>query len=116
MISDFLEIFSNLSNLPDKQSGRETSRKNFLIFICCIFSTVCFVFIIPELKDIIGKEKAAFILISIILLSLCFSVAGYKLMKNLKIIGQQTFSAFLFSILTIFLICMLLMCSTYNRY
>ena len=116
MITEILDILSNLSNLPKKEYKTNNSENNILIFICYFTSAICFIFIIPEFKEIRLNENSILIISLIIVASFFLALIGAKFIRKLNLFDQQTFSKFLTLLISIFLFFIFSMCFIFNKF
>ena len=116
MISEILDILANLSNLPKKENKPANSEKNIWIFICYFASAICFIFIIPEFKEIRLNEKSSLIISLIVVASFCLALIVVKLIRKLNLLNQQTFSKFITLLISIFLFFVFSMCLIFNKF
>lgn len=116
MISEILDILTNLSNLPSKENKSVNSGKNIRLFICYFISAICLIFLIPEFKEIRSNENSYLIISLIIVASLLLALIGVKLIRKLNLFEQLTFSKFLTLLVSLFLSFILSICLIFNRF
>lgn len=116
MISEILDIFANLNNLPNKEKKSDNSKNTIVIFICYFVSAISIIFLIPEFKEISNNKNSLLNISLVVVGSIVLALIGFKLIKEVIKFEQLTFSNFLTIIISLILLFMFLECSIINKY
>jgi hypothetical protein len=113
MISEILEIFSEVLGLSKSNNRNKSRQKEFIFLVTYSISVVSVIFIIPELNKNTGCLVLNFVISLII--SVCATFLLLKLCKNAHLLSNVSLLEFVLIIISFFLVLVLLTLLINNR-